>query len=267
MEKQDLNNTSVSVEPERLLNFTCELGIRLIRNGAEIYRVEESIERVIHAYGYNSVEVFAIPSFIIINIQTEEKNYNKSIRVRASVNNLDRLNSLNALSRKICNGSFDIEEAETELKQIADKPLYPFFLSLFSYGAVAFFFTLFWGGTFADAAVAFVSGIVVKITFYYMKPLKANMFFTSLISSGLLAFIPTVICAIFPVLHLDKIIIGAIMLLVPGVAIINVMRDILSGDLLTAITKFAEVIIVAVAIAIGVAVSISGISSLMSLFL
>ena len=100
-----------------------------------------------------------------------------------------------------------------------------------------------------------------------MKPLKANMFFTNLIASGFLALIPTVICAIFPVLHLDKIIIGAIMLLVPGVAIINVMRDILSGDLLTAITKFAEVIIVAVAIAIGVAVSISSISSLMSVFI
>ena len=46
------------------------------------------------------------------------------------------------------------------------------------------------------------------------------------------------------------------MLLVPGIAITNVMRDVLSGDFLTALTKFAEVMIVAMAIAIGIAIPV-----------
>ena len=247
------------VEPDRLLNFVCELGIRLIRNGADMYRVEESIERVIHAYGYDLAEVFAIPSLIIINIQSENKNYTKSIRVRASANNLDRLNKLNSLSRKICSEYVDIDIAENELHNIAAEPGYSLLLSFIAYGFVAFFFTLFWGGSFLDAAVAFSSGITVKFIIYHMRNLKANVFFTNLIAGSFLAVIPTILSYILTCIHLDKIIIGAIMLLVPGVAIINVMRDILSGDLLTAVTKFAEVMIVAVAIAIGIAIPIAGI--------
>ena len=44
-----------------VLNFCCELGRHLIQNGAEIYRVEDSVEHVLGAYGYDKIEVFAIP--------------------------------------------------------------------------------------------------------------------------------------------------------------------------------------------------------------
>ena len=57
--------------------------------------------------------------------------------------------------------------------------------------------------------------------------------------------------------NMDKIIIGAIMTLVPGVAITNIMRDIISGDIITGTTKLAEVLLVATSIAIGIALMLS----------
>lgn len=259
MEKTAVLNKNLIADPDRVLNFSCNLGIRLIRNGAEIYRVEDSIERVIRAYGYENVEVFAIPSFIIINIQVGVKNHTKSIRVRTSANNLDRLDKLNALSRKICSDHIDINTAEAMLQEIVSAPGYPVWLSYLGYGAAALFFTLFWGGNVFDSLVAFFCGITVRFTVTYFKNLKANFFFTNLIASALLAIFPAILSYIFTGLHLDKIIIGAIMLLVPGVAIINVMRDILAGDMLTAVAKITEVLIVAVAIAIGISIPIAGV--------
>ena len=47
------------------------------------------------------------------------------------------------------------------------------------------------------------------------------------------------------------------MLLVPGIAITNVMRDVLAGDFLTALTKFAEVLIISMALAVGIAIPVS----------
>ena len=70
------------METEKLLNFGCEMGRQLLQNGAEIYRVEESILRLLAAYGRKEAEVFAIPSCIILNIQEGERNYTKSIRVQ-----------------------------------------------------------------------------------------------------------------------------------------------------------------------------------------
>lgn len=87
---------------EQFLNFCCEMGRALIQNGAEIYRVEDSINRLLLAYGYLDTEVFAIPSCVILNIQHEGHNYTKSIRIRTSFINLDKLDRLNSLCRRVC---------------------------------------------------------------------------------------------------------------------------------------------------------------------
>ena len=55
---------------EKLLNMAAELGYQLMYSGAEIYRVEESVRRLLHAYGLPSPEVFAIPNCIIVSLTT-----------------------------------------------------------------------------------------------------------------------------------------------------------------------------------------------------
>ena len=72
------------METEKVLNFSCEMGRQLLQNGAEIYRVEESIHRLLAAYGCQQIEVFAIPSCIILNIQEGEHNYTKSVRIKGA---------------------------------------------------------------------------------------------------------------------------------------------------------------------------------------
>ena len=91
----------VRPDPDQLLNFSCELGRQLLQNGAEIYRVEDSIQRLLTAYGYARAEIFAIPFCIILTIQEGERNYTKSVRTQTVANNLRRLNELNALCRRL----------------------------------------------------------------------------------------------------------------------------------------------------------------------
>ena len=145
-----------SKQVELCLNFCCELGRQLIRNGAEIYRVEESANRMLAAYGYQEAEVFAVPSCIIMSIHYGERNYTKSVRVKTSANNLDKLDRLNALCRRVCAETPEIGTALAELKAIVGRPAYPVWLSYFGHGCVAAFFTLFWGGHFLDAMIAFL---------------------------------------------------------------------------------------------------------------
>lgn len=245
------------METERLLNLACEMGRQLLQNGAEIYRVEESIQHILHSYGRERIEVFAIPSCIIINIQDADRNHTKAVRIKTASNNLRKLGQLNALCREICAAPPPVEQAQTALRAVVEEPVYPQTLSYLAYGMAAFFFTLFYGGNLRSAAVAFACGLTVKATVFYMKRLGANVFFTNLLAGALLAMVPLGLLRAGMALQLDKVIIGAIMLLVPGIAITNVMRDVLSGDFLTALTRFAEVLIVAMGIAVGVAISIT----------
>ena len=253
------------METERLLNFSSELGRRLLQNGAEIYRVEESIEFLLAAYGYRQVEVFAIPAFIVLNIQTEERNYNRAVRVRASSLNLRKLHRLNALCRDLCRETPDLEEAQRRFDAVLAEPRYSKSMAYLSYGMVAMFFTLFWGGNVVDAAVAFGCGLLIRAIVSFMSRVRANVFFTNLVAAALADLPATMLAMLGGPVHMDKIIIGTIMLLVPGLAITNVMRDVLAGDFLTALTRFAEVLIVAMGISIGVAIAIMVPRSLMGL--
>ena len=97
---------------EQVLNFCCEMGRQLIQNGAEIYRVEDSINRLLTAYGYRDTEVFAIPSCVILNILDGGHNYTKSIRIRSSFINLDKLERLNSLCRRVCRDRPEPEAAD-----------------------------------------------------------------------------------------------------------------------------------------------------------
>ena len=93
--------------------------------------------------------------------------------------------------------------------------------------------------------------------------MNANIFFTDICASAFLSVLPTALFCLGAPVQPDRIIIGAIMLLVPGIAITNVMRDVIAGDFLTALTKFAEVAIVAMAIAIGIALPVGAVRALL----
>ncbi len=242
--------------PEQLLNFCCEICRQLIRNGAEIYRVEESARHLLIAYGYESGEIFAIPACVILNIQDGEQNYTKSVRIRSSSNNLDKLDRINDLCRQVCRETPPIAEARKQLDAIIQAPAYPVRTSYLAHGFVALFFTLFYGGTFLDAFIAFFCGLAVRATVSSMTRMNANIFFTDLCASAFLVSIPLALSYLGCPIHLDMIVIGAIMLLVPGLAITNVMRDVLAGDFLTALTKLAEVLIISMSLAIGIAMPI-----------
>ncbi|WP_295585420.1 threonine/serine exporter ThrE family protein [uncultured Oscillibacter sp.] len=241
---------------EQILNFCCEMGRQLIQNGAEIYRVEDSINRLLTAYGYEDTEVFAIPSCVILNIQDGGHNYTKSIRIRSSFINLDKLERLNSLCRRVCRDRPAPREAFARLEEVTSAASYPQYVSYLAHGFVAVFFTLFWGGTLLDACLAFFCGAAVKASVGYLSRYDTNIFFTYVCSSMAMVLLPLALSYLGVPIHMDKMVIGAIMLLVPGIAITNVMRDVIAGDFLTALTKFAEVLIIAMALAVGIAIPV-----------
>ena len=239
--------------PEQILNFSCELGRQLLQNGAEIFRVEDSLQRLLAAYGYAKAEIFAIPFCIILTIQEGDHNYTKSVRIQTVSNNLRRLNELNALCRALCWECPPMGESWWRLKRILGEPVYPPAVSYLAHGMVAAFFTLFWGSTVIDALLAFPCGLLVRLVVTAMRRAQINIFFTDMLACMLLALGPEILLRLGCPIQADRIIIGTIMLLVPGIAITNGMRDVLAGDFLTALTRFAEVVIVALSIAVGVA--------------
>lgn len=242
-----------------LLNFATEVGYQLQMSGAEIYRVEESVQRLLAAYGAPTGEVFAIPNCLNVSIAGPEngKPLTRIRRVGGHGTDIHRLEALNGLCRKLCADPVDLSQAQALLDAIcADKKEYSFPVRMGAYALGASSFTLFFKGNLRDAFCGMICGLIIGLSLTYMEHHKTNPFFKVFIGGFLSALAAVLLAACGVGSSADSIIIGSLMALVPGIALTNAVRDVIAGDMVSGLTKTAESILIAIFIALGTGVAI-----------
>ncbi len=248
----------LSMDYHELLNLSADIGRLLLQNGAEIYRVEESMERIFAAYGVSG-QVYCVPTTIIATILTPSgENISKSVRVRSRGTDFDKVMAVNDLCRRVCRETPAFSMIREELSQIPKRPVYSLPLTCLGWALVGSTFSMIFGGNFLDAACAFPIAVVVCLFQYLLNKLEANQFFSLMVESFLIGTLAIVSVKTGLANNSDKVIIGVLMNLVPGIALTNCIRDILAGDLMSGVSKIAEVFLIAVFIALGAAMAVYG---------
>lgn len=241
-----------------LLNISARIGQMLLENGAEIYRVEESIQRMVLAYGSKEADVYAVPTSIIITIRTtEDLNITKAKRIYSRSTNLDKVERLNNLCRYICKETPDLKKVMQDLIEIEQRPRYSFGMQLFAYALASSTFTLFYGGDITDAVCTLFIGPLIKLISHYLERFRTNPFFITILCSIVAASLSKLVYHLNFAHHVDKMVIGLVMTLVPGVAITNSVRDVIAGDFIAGQTKMTEALLTATSIAIGTGIALS----------
>lgn len=249
---------------DRLVNTTADAGYLLIANGAEISRAEESMRRIFYAYGAEKGEVFAIPTFISVSISTPDGRPITAIRrIPFRQVNMGRVDLANDLCRRVCRSKPDFDTINKEIQKISSLPSVPFIFQVVAFALIASAFSLFYGGNASDAWVAFLCGAAIKPVWRLLEYFHVNQFFIYIAASFVSAAIALVFAHFNVYLNYDKIIIGALMNLVPGIAITDFMRDIIAGDMIAGILRFTESILVAAAIAIGAGIALTATRTLL----
>lgn len=235
-----------------LLDLVTDIGYRLAMAGAETFRVEDSVNRLLSAYDIPS-EVFSIPNCLIISIETADgKPLTRMRRIGTHGNDLDAVERYNSLSRRICSEKPDPLTAQKWLQNVDSERVYyslPMYLLGNFLGASGF--AVMFGSTVFDALCAGFCGIIVGIVNHFLNALKVNTFFSTIVSAFLMAISAYSLGAIGIVYNTDTVVIGALMLLVPGLLFTNAMRDIIFGDTNSGTNRIVQVLLVAAAIALG----------------
>lgn len=242
---------------ERLLTAAGELGYQLSMSGAEIYRVEESIQRLLAAYGVQG-EVFAIPNCIILSLTTSEgRTVTQLRRTPPHGTDIYLLEAYNDLCRRLCREAPPLDETERSIAAVLQgRKNYSPAAVLAAHFLGAGAFTLFFGGGWADALCGGLCGLAVGLTLRFMTQLLANQFFKTLSGGMVSGLLAQLLFRLGLVGRLDAVIIGALMILVPGIAFTNAMRDVMAGDMVAGISKIGESLLIGVAIAIGTGIAV-----------
>lgn len=247
------------MDHNRLLAVASDLGYGLLESGAEIYRVEEAIGRLLHAYGIAQADPFVIPNCIIVSFATPEGEVLTQVRRMPSHGtDVDLLERYYDLGRRLCRETPPLEDAHAALEEIRrTRRSYslPALLAAYFVGTAAF--ALFFGGTLRDAFCGGVCGLSVGLALHAMTGLHANLFFKSMLGSALCAFLALALTSLGLGEHPQIITIGAFMALVPGIIFTNAIRDVMAGDMVAGLSKIADALLTGVAVALGAAVALT----------
>lgn len=231
-----------------------DIGQYMLQSGGEVSRVEDSIRRLCMAFGAERADVFTITSSIVVTIYA--KGFGALTQTRRIVGqqyDLHRLELLNELSRRICAEHLTMEETERALRAIRATPQYPFAIQLLTYALISSSFSLFFGGSALDAVASGLIGVVLKYMDVLIRRTEANALLSALLCSCLGGLLAGLAVRFGLGDNADMISIGNIMLLIPGIALTNSLRDMFSGNTISGMMRFIEAILLALVIAFGFA--------------
>lgn len=241
-----------------LIDILLDFGETMLGSGAEIARVEDSLSRMGNSYGAVKTNAFVINSSIELTIRFEDgETVTRTRRIRSSGStDFEKLRRLNALSRQCVVNRMPVtqlREAVDEIRETEVSAWKNYVGSLLAAGS----FSIFFGGSILDAVVSGIFGLLICWLQIRFSPLTPNKVFFLFVSSVLSGAGICLVNMVVPGLHIDKIIIGDIMLLVPGIAITTAVRDTLIGETIAGITRLADCLVWAAALAAGFMLVIS----------
>lgn len=243
--------TLTKAEEYKLLHLLLDMGEMMMCSGGEVRRVENTLSLMGRAYGAIETNVLVITASIVLTMKFPDGNLiTESRRVESpGSNKLWRLEGLNALSRKCCENPIPIEELETEIKNCKiPTNLWKFYLGSFlAAGAFAIFF----GGNIYDGIMAAIFALLVCLLQRKLSVIFPNNIIFNVVSSFVTGVLICAFAKFIPPVNADKVIVGVIMLLIPGIAFTNSVRDILVGDTISGLMRLIESLLWAAGLAIG----------------
>ena len=221
------------------VEYVCLIAAKMIENGAEISRAEDSALRMLRSLGCVRYCVFCLSSLVIICAD----GYIVMNRIYVNDLNLSEIDRLNTLSRCICSGIEPINRKPQE---------YPLLCRFLAVILATGSFCIYFGGTFSDAAFSGIIGIIISLLPRISSTSFAQIFIQSIVA-GILSYVPLLLgISSQPAM----IMIGTIMLLIPGIAIGSAIRDIMLSDTISGLVELTQSLFYALAIALGFCVGV-----------
>jgi uncharacterized membrane protein YjjP (DUF1212 family) len=237
----------------------CLLAGRLmLQSGGETYRVEDTMMRIAASFGVEQSHSFVTPTGIIFSIEGAEPTKTKLIRIVERTTDLTKVAQVNSISRRISSGELSVSEAHILLQKMNSTSLsYSLWIQVIAASISSACFLIMFRGSWYDFVPALFTGGLGYTFFVYLHRIVQIKFFAEFLSATMIGIISFLFVWFGLGYEIDKIIIGSVMPLVPGLLITNAVRDLMAGHLVSGLSKGAEAFLTAFAIGAGIAVVLS----------
>jgi len=244
---------------KQITDVALDVGRIILQSGGTTNRVELMMRKVCTGFGFPEPESYVTPTGIFISAKDMDGTVSTSIKRidnrRIDLGKITRVSRLvNCLTNTKCPHHElwqKVSEFKAELNKIDVEEAWPNWFKNICGGGTSGFFCLLFGGSWVEFGVAFLIGIIVSFGLKYLEKLAFNNFLLNALAAALIVVLAKTIDLWIPFIRLDNIIIGGIMLLVPGLSITNAIRDTMSGDLVSGTARAVEAMFITTGIVAG----------------
>lgn len=228
----------------------------MIDGGSEMYRVEDTMMRIAKSAGEPDPRVFVVPTGVFMSL--DHGNYCQTLLVHERNINLELVDRINSLSRAFAEQKITLQEVKREVNNIASGgfPTFPVWLQTIGAAILSATLMVMFMNNYdwIDFPAAAIVGATGFISFYYFKRFTNVKFLSELVAAVIMTVLAAGLVHIFPQMIIDHILTGALMPLVPGLALTNALRDLFKGDILSGMVKICEALLTAFALGGGVGI-------------
>ncbi len=240
------------VDYNKILEVSSQAGKIMLENGAEVYRVEETINRVCKALGAARCESFASPTAIVISVfDNEGQIYSVMRRITSRTVNLDKVDAVNWFSRQLESNATSVSLTRSHLDEIDSRTPYSPKIMVLASALAAGAFAIVFSGNARDAWCSLITGALVRSMVIMLQRIRLNDFFINLAGGAMSALSGWLWSSMGAGPHAEIITISSLMLLVPGLLLTNGVRDIAAGDIISGTSRIIEAFFIATALACG----------------
>ena len=224
----------------------------IMENGGETYRVEETVTRMGRAFGLKNVESFAVPSGVFVSYEKEDGGHETAVlRVRRQGTNLSRVDAVNRVSRQAEAGEITPAQALRDLEAIEVSPPYGFPMLLAASAVSSGGWAVMFGGGWADCLIGFCTAALVQCLNRLLEKYHLHGLVATLLGSFCAALLPQLVHCLTGVGVVDACVAGALMPLLPGLAMTNAVQDTMRGDIVSGVAHGMNAILTATLVAGG----------------
>ena len=239
--------------PEQTLSAVLDAGELLLTSGAEAARVEDTMRRLARAYGFVRADVLTITASMAVTVRRQTIRITQTRRILRRGTDMRCIEAVNELSRKVCVNPIPPEELHARLEAIRTAPDKLRCRLPLAYLITSGSFAVFFGGTWRDGIAAMLCSVLLYVIGVLGDRISLQPLVLTMVSSAAMCAAAALTVKTGMGQNLDYIIIGNIMLLIPGIPFVNSMRDIFVGDTITGLLSAFEAVLRALAIAAGCA--------------
>lgn len=238
-----------------LLDTAVFAGEILMKSGAETYRVEDTMYRILNKSNLKTVQVLVMMTGFVATLDDPSIDSLTVVRrITSRGTNLEMVDKVNMISREFCSDRLSLEETFHRMKTLWREPQV-IRKNLLSMTAITGGFAIMFGGGPAETGIAAAAGFISAFVLLFCRKRKIHMFLENILCSVVLAVVVGLAVRILPGTYdKDLMIVSAIMPFVPGAAITNAVFDTLHGDYLSGVARAAEAFVIAAAVAVGIGI-------------